>query len=76
MCGLHGQRAWTERPDRSTPSTPVHDSVRVERRQLYLAVRRHLARMARVMAARGRGQRKRKLVLRETGRIHSSTPVT
>ena len=24
-CGLPGGVPWTERPDRSTPSTPVHD---------------------------------------------------
>ena len=46
-------RAWTERPVRSTPSTAVHERVGVERRQLYLAVRRHMARMARAAETRG-----------------------
>ena len=42
-CGLPGGVPWTERPDRSTPSAPVLQRVRVERRQLYLGVRHHLA---------------------------------
>ena len=42
-CGLPCGMPWTERPDRSTPSAPVLQRVRVERRQLYLGVRHHLA---------------------------------
>ena len=52
-CGLPGGVPWTERPDRSTPSTPVHERVRDERREIYLAVRRHVGRMARAAETRG-----------------------
>ena len=42
-CGLPGGVPWTERPDRSTPSAPVLQRVRVERRKLYGGGRHHLA---------------------------------
>ena len=58
------RRAWTERPDRSTPSAPVLQRVRVERRQLYLGVRHHLAVMAQAAEPHGSGRCRRKVFLR------------
>ena len=58
------RRAWTGRPERSTPSTPMHTRVRDERCQLYLPVRRHMARMARAAETRENGLARRKVVLR------------
>ena len=63
-CGLPGGVPWTERPDRSTPSAPVLQRVRVERRQLYLQVRHHLAVMAQAAEPHGSGRCRRKVFLR------------
>ena len=63
--GMHGLRdCQTERPVRSTPSTAVHERVGIERRQLYLPVRRHMARMARAAETRENGRRRREVVPR------------
>ena len=73
-CGLPGGVPWTERPDRSTPSTPVHDRDGALPSDLQLAARRHVAVMARA-AARGSGMGAPKLVLRKTGHVHGTSPV-
>ena len=39
----------------------MHERVGVERRQLYLAVRRHMARMARAAETRENGRRRREV---------------
>ena len=42
----------------------MHERVGIERRQLYLPVRRHMARMARAAETRENGRRRREVVFR------------
>ena len=48
----------------------MRDCVGDKRRQLYLALRRHMARMARAAETRGSGRRAREVVLRAS--IHTA----
>ena len=63
-CWTARSATWTGRPDRSTPSAPVHERVGDERRQLYSRRCRHMARMARAAETRENGRRARQVVLR------------
>ena len=67
---------WTGCSKMSTPSSAVLERVRVERCQIYLTARRHAGRMARAMATRADGRRRRKLVLRLTHRYKGCAPVS
>ena len=67
---------WTERPDRGSQSAREGQDVRIRRAKLYLRVRHHEAVTARAAAKCGQTMPTRILVLRTTGHVHSSTPVT